>query len=191
MLLFCLHKNVKHGGLFVQDYPKITLKRLDPKRYGISSNPSELRSRSTDFLFLISVSPEFSLGLFSSAGLPGVLTSSFTAVLEDLCPGERKWPRELPFTHHGHGGEVVTAERTRGCLVYGTWDNTNTFTHVGTDAVSEWAKQGFSGISGGYHSLCSSCQAKASFLFPHCHIQAPGPGYDCIFKHHQQFLLKS
>ncbi|RMC16185.1 hypothetical protein DUI87_08399 [Hirundo rustica rustica] len=27
-----LNKNVKHGGLFVQDYPKITLKRLDPKR---------------------------------------------------------------------------------------------------------------------------------------------------------------
>lgn len=93
MLLFCLHKNVKHGGLFVQDYPKIALKRLDPKRYGIFSTPSELQNRSTDFLFLISVSAEFSLGLFSSAGLPGVLKSNFTAVL-DLCPGERKWPRD-------------------------------------------------------------------------------------------------
>lgn len=111
MFLFCLHKNVKHGGLFVQDYPKITLRRLVPKRFGISSTPSELQSRYTDFLCLISLSTEFSLGLFSSTGLPAVLTYNFTAVLEDLFPGERKWRRELLFTHDGHGDEVITAKR--------------------------------------------------------------------------------
>lgn len=123
MLLFCPHKNVKHGGLFVQDYPKITLRRPDPKRYGISSTPSELQGRSIDFHFLMSASAEFSLGLFSSTGLPGVLTSNFTAVLEDLCPGERKWPRGLPFTHHGQGDETITAKRgPKGawCMAPGT-----------------------------------------------------------------------
>lgn len=48
--------------------------------------------------------------------------------------------------------------------MYGTWDNASAFTHVETDAVSEWAKQGFSDIFGGYHSLSSSCQAKTSML---------------------------
>lgn len=123
MFLFCLHKNVKHGGLFVQDYPKITLRRLVPRRYGIFSTPSELQSRHTDFLFLISLSMEFSLGVLSSTGLPGVLTSKFTAVLEDLCPGERKWTRELPFTHDGPGDEAITAKRGpegAWCVALGT-----------------------------------------------------------------------
>ena len=164
MLSFCLHKNVKRGGLFAQDYPKIILRRLDPKRYGISSAPTELQSSTIDFLLLVSVAAEFSLELFSSTSLPGVLTSSFTAILGHLCTGERKWSRELPFTRHGRGWGNNSKEGTKGCLVYGTWDNTHTFTEVGADAVSEWAKLGFLDISGGYHSLCSPCQAKASML---------------------------
>lgn len=110
MLSFSLHKNVKRGGLFVQDYPKIVLGRLDPKRYGISSAPTELLSSTIDFLLLISVAAKLSLGLFSSTSVPGVLTSNFTAILGHLCTGERNWPRELPFTCHGHRDEVTTGE---------------------------------------------------------------------------------
>lgn len=94
-----------------------SLSRIIPKSLsgdliprGMGFPPNKLQSKSTDFLFLISVSGEFSLELFST-GLSGVLTSSFTAVLEDLFPGERKWPRELPSTHHGQEDKVVTAKR--------------------------------------------------------------------------------
>lgn len=122
MLSFCLYKNVKRGGFFVQDYPKIILRRLDPKRYGISSAPTELQSSTTDFLLLLSVAAEFSLGLFSSTSLPGVLTSSFTAVLGHLCTGGRKWPRLLPFTRHVYGDEVTTAKGPKDawCTALGT-----------------------------------------------------------------------
>jgi len=109
MLSFCFHKNVKRGGLFVQDYLKVILRRFDPKRYGISSGPTE--ESATDFLLLVSVSAEFSLGLFSSTSLPGVVTARFTAILGHLCTGETKWPRELPFTHNEHGNAVTTAKK--------------------------------------------------------------------------------
>lgn len=122
VLSFCLHKNVKRGGLFVQDYPKTILRRFDPKRYGISSALTELQSSTIDFL-LVSVAAEFSLRLFSSTSLPRVLTSSFTAILGHLCTGERTWPREWPFTRRGHGDEVTTAKKgPKGarCVALGT-----------------------------------------------------------------------
>lgn len=77
----------------------------------MSSVPTELHGNTIDFLFLMSVAAEFSLGLFFSMSLSGVLTSNFTAILKQLCTGERKWPRELPFTHHLHKDEATTAKK--------------------------------------------------------------------------------
>lgn len=101
-------KMLSMEGSLSRIIPKSLSGDLIPR--GMGFPPNKLQSKSTDFLFLISVSGEFSLGLFSTA-LSGVLTSSFTAVLEDLFPGERKWPRELPSTHHGQEDKVVTAKR--------------------------------------------------------------------------------
>lgn len=125
MVSFCLHKNIKHGGVFVQDYSKIILRRLDPKRYGMSSVPTELQTSTIDFLLLMSVAAEFCLGLFSTS-LSGALTSNFTAILGQLFTGVRKWPRELPFTHRRHRDEATTAKRASKGAWYRACGTTHT-----------------------------------------------------------------
>lgn len=89
--------------------PKSFSGDLIPRGMGFPQLP--LSYRTTGFLLLISVEVKFSLGLFSSTSVPAVLASKFAAILGHSCTGERKWPRELPFTCHGHGDEVTKAKK--------------------------------------------------------------------------------
>lgn len=80
-LSFCLHKNVKREELFDLGIILDILRRLDLRRYGISSAPAEIQSGTVDFLVLLCVAAEFSVGLFTSTSLPGLLASNLRALL--------------------------------------------------------------------------------------------------------------